>query len=180
MRSFLMSNAHIFRRLETVEHNYLLVNRHLSEHDSKFEEILTRLDAKADEPIEGVFFDGQIFDAYTLISDLIRSATYKVIIVDNYIDDSVLRMLDKRATGVVATIFTPTVSRSMRQDIERHNAQYPPIEVKIFRKGHDRFLIIDDTVYHVGASFKDLGKKLTAFSKMELMTADEFIAYLES
>ena len=100
--------------------------------------------------------------------------------VDNYIDDSVFRQLDKRITGVSATIFTPSISRTLCQDLERHNAQYAPIEVKTFRRAHDRFLIIDDTVYHVGASFKDLGKKLTAFSKMEIMTADEFISYLES
>lgn len=86
----------------------------------------------------------------------------------------------KRAEGVSATVFTPSISRTLRQDLERHNAQYAPIEVRTFRKGHDRFLIIDETVYHVGASFKDLGKKLTAFSKMEIMTADEFLAYLGS
>ena len=112
--------------------------------------------------------------------DLIRSAKNRIIMVDNYIDDSVFRQLDKRATGVSATIFTPTISRPLGQDLERHNAQYPPIEVKTFRRAHDRFLIIDDTVYHVGASFKDLGKKLTAFSNMEIMTADELVAYLAS
>lgn len=131
-------------------------------------------------PREAIVFDGQIFDAYTLMCDLIRSARHCIVIVDNYIDDSVFHQLDKRATGVSATIYTPSISRTLRQDLERHNAQYAPIEVKTFRRAHDRFLIIDDTVYHVGASFKDLGKKLTAFSKMEIMTADEFIAYLES
>ncbi len=100
--------------------------------------------------------------------------------VDNYIDDSVLRQLDKREEGVSATIFTPSISRAMSQDLERHNAQYSPIEVKLFRRAHDRFLIIDDTIYHVGASFKDLGKKITAFSKMDIMTADELISYLET
>ena len=129
-------------------------------------------------PKEGIIFDGQIFDAYTLMCDLIRRAKRRIIVVDNYIYDSVFLQLDKRASGVSATIFTPSVSRTLRQDLERHNAQYPPIDVKTFRRAHDRFLIIDDTVYHVGASFKDLGKKLTAFSKMEIMTADELIAYL--
>lgn len=114
------------------------------------------------------------------MSDLIRSAKSRIIMVDNYIDDSVFLLLDKRADGVSATIFTPSISKALCQDLERHNAQYPLIEVKTFRRAHDRFLIIDDTVYHVGASFKDLGKKLTAFSKMEIMTADEFIAYLGS
>ena len=131
-------------------------------------------------PKEAIIFDGQIFDAYTLMCDLIRSAQKRIVVVDNYIDDSVFCQLDKRTTGVSATIFTPSISRALRQDLERHNAQYAQIEVKIFRRAHDRFLIIDDTVYHVGASFKDLGKKLTAFSKMEIMPAAEFIAYLES
>ncbi len=130
-------------------------------------------------PKEGIIYNGYIFDAYTLMSDLIRSAKSRVIMVDNYIHDSVLRQLDKRATGVNATIFTPSISKVMRQDLERHNAQYAPIEVKLFRRAHDRFLIIDYTIFHVGASFKDLGKKLTAFSKMDIMTADELINYLE-
>lgn len=100
--------------------------------------------------------------------------------VDNYIDNSVFFQLDKRDTGVSVTIFTQSFGRVLHQDLERHNAQYSPIEVRTFRRAHDRFLIIDETLYHVGASFKDLGKKLTAISKMEIMTADEFIAYLES
>ena len=112
--------------------------------------------------------------------DLIRSAATRIIIVDNYIDDSVFCQLDKRAIGVSATIYTPSISKTLRQDLERHNAQYAPIEIKTFRRAHDRFLIVDDIVYHVGASFKDLGKKLTAFSKMEIMSADELIAYLST
>ena len=159
------------------------IDHRLSEHDIQIKELSNRMDffvRTSLPPKEGIIYDGQIFDAYTLICDLIRSAKNRIIIVDNYIDDSVFRQLDKRATGVSATIFTPTISRTLRQDLERHNAQYPPIEVKTFRRAHDRFLIIDDSVYHVGASFKDLGKKLTAFSKMEIMTADEFIAYLAS
>ena len=131
-------------------------------------------------PREAVIYDGQIFDAYTLMCDLIRSAKNRIIIVDNYIDDSVFRQLDKRASGVTATIYTPVINKALRQDLERHNAQYAPIEVKTFRRAHDRFLIIDDIIYHVGASFKDLGKKLTAFSKMEIMKADEFITDIGS
>ena len=131
-------------------------------------------------PREGIILDGRIFDAYTLMSDLIRSAKKRIVLVDNYIDDSVLCQLDKRGTDVSATIYTPPISKAFRLDLARHNAQYPPIEVKTFIKAHDRFLIIDDSVYHVGASFKDLGKKLTAFSRMEIMTADKFISYLES
>ena len=167
--------------------DYLMKGYAVSQRFERLEYRMAKTEEKIDfilntslPPREAIVFDGQIFDAYTLMCDLIRSAGNRIIIVDNYIDDSVFRQLDKRATGVSATIFTPSISRTLRQDLERHNAQYAPIEVKTFRRAHDRFLIIDDTVYHVGASFKDLGKKLTAFSKMEIMTADEFISYLES
>ncbi|MBD5273667.1 MAG: ORF6N domain-containing protein [Bacteroides sp.] len=166
MRSFLMSNAHIFQRLETVEHNYLLVNRHLSEHDRKFKEILSRLDAKEAEPIEGFFYEGQIFDAYTLISDLVRKADTRIILIDNYVDDRVLKTLDKRKDGVSATVFTNPRNSQINLDIRRHNAQYPAISLRHCTNVHDRFLIIDDTVYFIGGSIKDLGKKIVAFSQM--------------
>ena len=127
---------------------------------------------------EGIFLDGQIFDAYTLVSDLVRSAQRRIILIDNYIDDSVLCQLDKRNPKVSAVIYTSAIGKELKQDLKKHNAQYSPIQIKIFNKSHDRFLIIDDTVYHIGASFKDLGKKLFAFSRMELMTADEFLQIL--
>ena len=166
MRSFLMSNAHIFQRLETVEHNYLLVNRHLSEHDRKFEEILSRLDDKDAEPIEGFFYEGQIFDAYTLISDLVRKADTRIILIDNYVDDRVLKILDKRKDGVSATVFTNPRNSQINLDIKKHNAQYPAINLRHCTNVHDRFLIIDETVYFIGGSIKDLGKKIVAFSQM--------------
>ena len=180
LKDYLLRGYSINQRLMHVENR---IDHRLSEHDIQIKELNNRMDffiRTSLPPKEGIIYDGQIFDAYTLMCDLIRSAKNRIIMVDNYIDDSVFRQLDKRATGVSATIFTPSISRTLRQDLERHNAQYAPIEVKTFRRAHDRFLIIDDTVYHVGASFKDLGKKLTAFSKMEIMTADEFISYLES
>ena len=181
-------NATLFRQwANKVLKDYLMKGYAVSQRFERLEYRMAKTEEKIDfilntslPPREAIVFDGQIFDAYTLMCDLIRSAKNRIIIVDNYIDDSVFRQLDKRATGVSATIYTPSISRTLRQDLERHNAQYAPIEVKTFRRAHDRFLIIDYTVYHVGASFKDLGKKLTAFSKMEIMTADEFIAYLES
>ena len=166
MRSFLMSNEHVFKRLETIEHNYLLVNRHLSEHDRKFEEVLSRLDNKDSEPIEGFFFEGQIFDAYSLISDLIRKATQRIILIDNYVDDRILKVLTKRVEGVSATIYTDPRHSQINTDLRRHNAQYPRIEVRHCTNVHDRFLIIDDTVYFIGGSIKDLGKKIVAFSQM--------------
>ena len=167
MRSFLMSNAHMFKRLETIEHNYLLVNRHLSEHDKKFEEVLTRLDDKDSEQIEGFFFEGQIFDAYTLISDLIRKATARIILIDNYVDDRILKVLTKRKEGVSATIYTDPRHSQISNDLRRHNAQYPRIEVRNCTNVHDRFLIVDNTVYFIGGSIKDLGKKIVAFSQMQ-------------
>ncbi|MBD5305232.1 MAG: virulence RhuM family protein [Bacteroides sp.] len=181
-------NATLFRQwANKVLKDYLMKGYAVSQRFERLEYRMAKTEEKIDfilntslPPRESIVFDGQIFDAYTLMCDFIRSAKNRIIIVDNYIDDSVFRQLDKRTSGVSATIYTPSISRTLRQDLERHNAQYSPIEVKTFRRAHDRFLIIDDTVYHVGASFKDLGKKLTAFSKMEIMTADEFIAYLES
>lgn len=166
MRSFLISNAHMFKRLETIEHNYLLVNRHLSEHDRKFEEVLSRLDDKDSEPIEGFFFEGQIFDAYSLISDLIRKATRRIVLIDNYVDDRILKVLTKRKEGVSAIIYTDPRHSQISNDLRRHNAQYPRIEVRHCTNVHDRFLIIDDTVYFIGGSIKDLGKKIVAFSQM--------------
>ena len=166
MRSFLMNNAHMFKRIETIEHNYLLVNRHLSEHDRKFEEILSRLDDKDSEPIEGFFFEGQIFDAYSLISDLIRKATRRIVLIDNYVDDRILKVLTKRKEGVSAIIYTDPRHSQISNDLRRHNAQYPKIDVRHCTNVHDRFMIIDDTVYFIGGSIKDLGKKIVAFSQM--------------
>ena len=180
LKEYLLKGYSINQRLLHIESR---IDHRLSEHDNQIKELSNRMDffvRTSLPPKEGIIYDGQIFDAYTLMCDLIRSAATRIIIVDNYIDDSVFCQLDKRAIGVSATIYTPSISKTLRQDLERHNAQYAPIEIKTFRRAHDRFLIIDDTVYHVGASFKDLGKKLTAFSKMEIMAADEFISYLES
>ena len=159
------------------------IDHRFSGYDRRLDDLTDKVDffiRTSLPPWEGISFEGQIFDAYTLMCDLVRSAKRRVVMVDNYVDDSVFRQLDKRAPVVRATIFTPVVSRALRQDLERHNAQYAPIEIKTYRKAHDRFLIIDDTVYHVGASFKDLGKKLFAFSKMEVMSGDELLKRLEA
>ena len=172
MRSFLMNNAHIFQRLETVEHHQLLLQKHQSETDRKIEEVLTRLDYKEAEPIEGFFYEGQIFDAYTLISDLVRKADTRIILIDNYVDDRVLKTLDKRKEGVSATVFTNPRNSQINLDIRRHNAQYPEITLRHCTNVHDRFLIIDDTVYFIGGSIKDLGKKIVAFSQMHQSPED--------
>ena len=118
---------------------------------------------------------GQVYDAYTFVSDLIKSAKKRIVLIDNYVDETVLTLLDKRAEGVSAVIYTQQISRQFQLDIDRHNAQYAPIDVKAFRLSHDRFLCIDDDVYHIGASIKDLGKKWFGFSKMEILTPDELV-----
>ena len=168
LKEYLLKGYAVNQRFERLEYRV-----------AKTEEKIDFLVRTAIPPVEGIFFEGQIFDAYALMNDLIRSAKKKVVMIDNYIDDTVFIQLDKRNKGVKAVIYTPTISKTLRQDLERHNAQYSPIEIKTYRKAHDRFLIIDDTVYHVGASFKDLGKKLFAFSKMEAMTGEELVKRLE-
>lgn len=139
----------------------------LFESDQKFEILFSALEKNL-LPTQGVFFDGQIFDAYELMSRIIRSAKQEVILIDNYIDESVLAHLSKRATNVEAIIYTKSISRILQLDLERHNSQYPPIQFRELRESHDRFLIIDrKELYHIGASLKDLGKKWFAFSKLE-------------
>lgn len=177
MRSFLMRNAHMFQRLETIEHHQLLMQKHLSEHDKKIDEVLTQLENKELEPIEGFFFEGQIFDAYTLISDLVRKATSRVILIDNYVDDRVLKTLDKRKDGVSALIYTNPRNSQIELDLKRHNAQYPSINLKHCNNVHDRFLIIDNIVYFIGGSIKDLGKKIVAFSQMH-QSSDDILTQL--
>ena len=120
-------------------------------------------------PVEGIFFDGQIFDAYKFATDLIKSAKESIVLIDNYVDESVLLMLSKRNPGVSATIYTQKITAQLQLDLDKHNDQYPPINIRTYRNSHDRFMIVDDKeVYHIGASLKDLGKKLFAFSKLEI------------
>ena len=119
-------------------------------------------------PVEGVFFDGQIFDAYVFVTDLIRAAKRRLVLIDNYVDESVLVMLSKRASGVTAEIRTGKLSEQLKLDIQKHNSQYDQVSVVRTQNIHDRFLIVDDDVYHIGASLKDLGRKLFAFSRMSV------------
>ena len=127
-------------------------------------------------PVEGVFFDGQVWDAYELLSQLIKSAQKRIVLIDNYIDDSVLTLLDKRTSGVPAEIYTMQISKQLSLDIAKHDSQYTPIPVKVLKKAHDRFLVIDDDVYHVGASIKDLGKKWTAIMRMYSIDASGILS----
>jgi hypothetical protein len=173
-RHFLAANAQMFQRIEVIEHNQLALAAHQQDTDKKVEQILQHLDDKIKTPTQGIFFDGQIFDAYTFVSDLIRSAKKSIVLFDNYVDDTVLTMLDKRNLNVTANIYTKIIKQQLSLDLAKHNAQYQPINVKQFDRVHDRYLCIDNTVYHIGASLKDLGKRWLSFNKME-MTAKELL-----
>ena len=175
MRRFMVTNAEVFQRLSTMEYHQLEMQQHLQESDKRIEEVFHRLDEGNAKPKQGVFYNGQIYDAYTFVSDLIKSAKRRIILIDNYVDETVLTLLDKRGEGVSAVIYTQQISRQFQLDIDRHNAQYAPVDVETFRLSHDRFLCIDDDVYHIGASIKDLGKKWFGFSKMEILTPDELV-----
>lgn len=146
------------------------IDHRLSEHDNQIRELSGKVDfflRTSLPPKDGVLFDGQIFDAYRFICDLVKLANKRIVLIDNYIDETVLTSLDKRRSGVLATIYTKRINRQLQLDIERHNDQYTPIDVRTAPNIHDRFMVIDDTLYHIGASIKDLGLKLFAFSKME-------------
>lgn len=172
MRSFLMSHASIFQRIERLELKQ-------TKFDEKIDALFDKLDQNAGTT-QGVFFNGQIFDAYVLVSQFIKSAKKGIVLIDNYIDESVLVMLAKRTAGVYVNIYTAHISRQLMQDVEKHNLQYPGVTIHPCNKVHDRFLIIDEDVYHIGHSLKDLGKKVFAFSKMEVITGPELLRKLES
>ena len=182
MRHFMVNNASVFSRLETMEYHQLEIlqhqqdtDKHIEATNKRIDEVFRRLDEGNAKPKQGVFYNGQIYDAYTFVSDLIKSAKRRIILIDNYVDETVLTLLDKRGNDVSAVIYTQQISRQFQLDIDRHNAQYAPIDVETFRLSHDRFLCIDDDVYHIGASIKDLGKKWFGFSKMEILTPNELV-----
>ena len=159
--------------------DYLLKGYAVNNRIERLEQRVSKTEEKIDffvrtslPPVEGIFFDGQIFDAYTFVSDLIRSAKKSIVLFDNYVDDTVLTMLDKRKAKVSATIYTQKVKQQLSLDLAKHNAQYQPIDVKQFDRVHDRYLCIDNTVYHIGASLKDLGKRWFSFNKMEMKTKE--------
>lgn len=171
LKDYLLRGYSVNQRLIYMESR---MDRRLSEHDKRLDELTDKVDffiRTSLPPKEGVFFNGQIFDAHEFVCRLIRSANRRIILIDNYVDESVLVQLDNRNAGVSALIYTGEISRTLRQSINRHNRQYAAIDVRTAERIHDRFLIIDDTLYHIGASIKDLGKKLFAFSQMETSPA---------
>lgn len=166
MRKLLVSNNSILQRFERVE-------KRLSIHDDSINKIFDAIELKDIKPKQGIFYDGQVYDAYVFVTDLIKSAKKSIVLIDNYCDESVLTMLSKRAKDVSATIHTKNITKQLKLDIEKHNAQYPNIEIKKFDSSHDRFLILDDNeIYHIGASLKDLGKKWFAFSLLDIGSLD--------
>ena len=168
MRNMVANDSTLNRRMTELEFKQ-------RQTDINVEKILKIINETDYIPRQGIFFDGQIYDAYSFVAELVRKATRRIVLIDNYIDDTVLTMLSKRADGVQAVVYTAKVSKQLQLDIDKHNAQYPPITVRTFSKAHDRFLIIDDAVYLVGASIKDLGKKWFGFTLMENTDAEELL-----
>ena len=175
IKEYLLRGYAVNQRINQLEDK---IDRRFADYDSKIKNLNEQVDffvKTSLPPAEKVFFDGQLFDAHILMSRLIESAEKRIVLIDNYIDLSVLELLSKRNANVSAKVYTIQISRTFRQDIQSYNSQYPPIEVKQYTKAHDRFLIIDDKVYHVGASVKDLGKKLCAVSLLTCIDADEML-----
>lgn len=173
-------NATLFRKwANSVLKDYLLkgysINKRLSELERTVAQHTEKIDffvRTALPPVEGIFYNGQIFDAYKFATDLVKSVRRSIVLIDNYVDETVLLMLSKRSVGVSATIYTQRITQQLQLDLDRHNSQYPPIDIRTYRDSHDRFLIVDETdVYHIGASLKDLGKKMFAFSKLDIPAA---------
>ena len=185
LKEYLLRGYAVNQRLLDLEAR---IDRRFSQQDQHFAEQdvhLKRLDEKVDffvrtslPPQEGIFFDGQIFDAYVFVANLIRKAKRRIVVIDSYVDDSVLVQLSKRNPGVTVDIYDGRISAQLCQDVARHNAQYPGVTLHAYNKTHDRFLIIDEEVYHIGHSLKDLGKKLFAFSRMDVMTGSELLSKL--
>ncbi len=176
LKDYLLRGYSVNQRLLNMERR---VDERLLDHDKRLDALTDKVEfivRTSTPPLEGVFFEDRFFDAYVLINRLIESAKKRIVVIDNYADYSVLQQLDKRASGVSALIYTSDKNNVIKTDLKRHNKQYPPIDLKFYNKAHDRFLIIDNTIYHIGASLKDLGKKMFGFSRMEEMTADELLA----
>ena len=166
MKKFISSNAGIFQRLDNVENKQFIT-------DEKIKQVFKALQNRSLAPTQGVFFDGQVFDAYLFVNKIIQQAEKSIVLIDNYIDESVLTLLSKRDKNVSATIYTNQVNKQLKLDLAKHNAQYPEIEIKILAECHDRFVVIDNKdLYHIGASLKDLGKKWFAFSRMDSFVND--------
>jgi len=167
MRKFLLSNASVFQRLDNIEYK-------LCKHDENFDKVFKAIENKNIKPTQGIFYDGQIWDAYIFVNDLLKNAQKEVILIDGYIDDTILTLFSKYK-NLQFTIITQKISKQLQLDIDKYNKQYKNLEVKKSDKYHDRFLIIDDEIYHIGASLKDLGNKVFGFSKMDKQLLDGIV-----
>lgn len=174
MRQLSITGSNLLQRIETIEYQQLKTEQRQDAADKRIDEVFKCLNTSAPQT-QGIFYDGQIYDAYRFVSDLIRNAKQSIILIDNYVDDTVLTLLDKRTDRVPAVIYTKYISKQLQLDINKHNAQYPTITVRLFNKAHDRFLIIDESVYHIGASIKDLGKKWFGFTLMHDISTLEIV-----
>jgi phage regulator Rha-like protein len=173
MRKFISGKGQLFNQENQLENRLLMFE---DKTNNTFKQVFKEIENKNLEPEKGIFFDGQIFDAYIFISDLIKRANHSIYIIDNYVDDSVIHLLTKKKKNVKVTIFTKNISPSLKLDAQKFNQQYKNLDIKIFNKSHDRFIILDDdTVYHIGASLKDLGKSWFAFSKFEKETIKDLL-----
>ena len=178
LKEFLLRGMAVRQQIQILEDR---IDRKFNQYEQRLNEHQEKIDffvRTSLPPVEGIFFDGQIYDAYEFVVSLIKKAAKRIILIDNYIDETALTMLAKRALGVTATIYTGKISKQLQLDIEKHNAQYPPVKVRTFSKAHDRFLILDNEVYLIGASIKDLGKKWFGFTLMENTSADQLIKRL--
>ena len=174
MRHALLENHQLFNRIESLEYHHLLMIERQKKADSQIETIFKAL-SKYELPKENIFYNNQVYDAHILMTNFIKQAKNRIVVIDNYVDDSVLTLLSKRKTGVSAEIYTYKVSQQFSLDLARHHTQYPQVTVHVNKSCHDRFLIIDDQVYHIGASVKDLGKKLCAVTLLNSITPEEII-----
>ena len=169
LKEYLLKGYSFNQRLNEIEqridNRFLQIEKTIAGHDEKIDFFVrTSL-----PPVEGIFYNGQIFDAYKFATDLVKSAKHSIVLIDNYVDETVLLMLSKRSVGVSSTIYTQRITQQLQLDLDRHNSQYAPIDIRTYRDSHGRFLVVDEMdVYHIGASLKDLGKKMFAFSKLNI------------
>ena len=180
LKEYMLKGYSINQKLDSLEKR---IDNRLREHDSEIQRLSNQVDffvRHSLPPIEGIFFAGQIFDAYKFVCDLVKSARKSIVLFDNYIDESVLTLFGKRGKSVSVVIYTDKITPQLELDIKRFNAQYSPVKVKLYTKAHDRFLIIDGEIYHIGASLKDLGKKLFAFSKISAIPPEIIYKQIDS
>ncbi|MBO5471861.1 MAG: ORF6N domain-containing protein [Bacteroidales bacterium] len=175
MRKTFRKESSLLNKIELLEFHQIETQKAVTDINNRLDYIFDKIETNDHLPAQGIFYDGQVYDAYTFVADLIRKAERRIVLIDNYIDDTVLTLLDKRKVGVAAIVHTSRMTKELELDIDKHNAQYRPIEINIFKRSHDRFLIIDDDVYLIGASIKDLGKKWFGFTLMESITPEDIL-----